>query len=64
MIGKDSCRKALKDQDDGHTVTLIDAEDGMDPVAGGLWPNMVIMFFGIRSTTRRELSEDEKAEGF
>ena len=62
----DSCRKALKDiRDDGHTVTLIDVrEDGMDPglLAGLLAKHGDDVLLNQRSTTWRELPEDEKGQ--
>ena len=60
----DTCRKALKEiEGDGHNVTLIDVrEDGMDPglLAGLLAKHGDEVLLNKKSTTWRELSEDDK----
>ena len=60
----DTCRKALKEiEGDGHNVTLIDVrEDGMDPglLAGLLAKHGDEVLLNRKSTTWRELSEDDK----
>jgi len=62
----DSCRKALKEiEGDGHTATLIDVrEDGMDPglLAGLLAKHGEDVLLNQKSTTWRELPEDEKGQ--
>lgn len=62
----ESCRKALKEiEDDGHVVTLIDVrDDGMDPglLAGLLAKHGDDILLNRKSTTWRELPEDEKSQ--
>ncbi len=62
----DTCRKALKEiEGDGHNVTLIDVrEDGMDPglLAGLLAKHGDEVLLNRKSTTWRELSEDDRGQ--